>query len=225
MTSFLDSSLYCELHRQNAESRQLTQENIYSMIDRDTLFRWVYIPFVFMDIMWDYIDTVHDIAVIRRTYNLKKSLRHLFEIQKDCEYDKARYVEPGFVEKEKAHADFLEEEMNDLLKEIYDAGVIGKEEMILDDRWLIGSIYVAYVFYESVWGYTESFRKKIGKKLNIQTRNILPKDFFKIRDILRSMCHICDIKDLSRVPEFVQKVIKEMDEIILVDTEEKIKEL
>lgn len=65
-----------------------TPFDITTAFDRHTVFRISYLPFVFFDVIWDYIDTLMDLARIignRETRHLSRALREI-----RGEYDRER---------------------------------------------------------------------------------------------------------------------------------------
>lgn len=69
--------------------------DLVTAFDRHTVFRISYLPFVFFDVIWDYIETLMDLARIignRETRHLSRALR---EIRGEYDRERSKTLEIG----------------------------------------------------------------------------------------------------------------------------------
>lgn len=84
--------------------------DLVTAFDRHMVFRISYLPFVFFDVIWDYIDTLMDLARIIGNKDTRRLSRALRQIRADYDYERAKTLDWEHRQRIAKHAQqFIEE--------------------------------------------------------------------------------------------------------------------
>lgn len=200
-------------------------------IDDDTFFRHFYLPFVIMDIFYDYVDTVCDQIMILKVKQLKKLMHQIRWFRKDYDILKMRCLDWDSRQQENSHMEFF----IDIYSKEFDCEfqlikwLISKHRKMLDDDWrnLIASVYMAICIYNALITYAKECDRVIESLWGKQAShsiipNMIPKTYALIKECLGD-CDVLTNDDIKssclRILEMIKSVkftgkFKEMDEPI-----------
>lgn len=160
--------------RQREEAEKLKLSKI---LDRDTLFRFAYVPFVIAELAWDYADTVLTLSAMMKT-GAKKLCRAVRELRREYERERARFID-------QAHKDSEVENMyvfEDGVKDIYTQMLVNVRcdlnseypSLDKDSVDLLTAVYQCDITLQSLILYTQQQTSKIERIVGHRIGKILP---------------------------------------------------
>lgn len=180
--SVLAGTDYAKQHR--FDFRSPTKEEMEEMLDTDTTFRWLHIPFVIAELVWDRLDTVKVVSQMMKLDHTRKINREIDEIHREFNSKKRCYIEGDCHGKQAKHGeemiDELEEDLSECYQSIYKA--VGEKfpDLNNDDRMFVSAIHEARLIYSAIRLYNEKFRVILRRDFGLTTKDILPSDFWKL---------------------------------------------
>lgn len=226
-SSTIDSSLISNLSLSSIhipKKVEITRENIDTYIDKDTLFRWTYIPFVISDIMFDYIDSLKCYLIMNKISDFKKDMRQLKEIQSECEYYKRIHLEQKYCEKECEQSFQLQEDLTYLFNDLHRTLVSEITDKSDDYKYLVSAAYISLALYKSIIKYNSEQRTKLFNKLKIETKDVMCRSFQEAGSILKSIASALYSINDETISKLVTDILKSVNSIILFNSPEELKE-
>lgn len=170
--------------KQHEEAEKLKLSKI---LDRDTLFRFAYVPFVIAELVWDYADTILTLSAMMRT-GAKKLCRAVRELRRDYERERAQFID-------QTHKDSEVENMyvfEDGVKDIYTQMLVNvrcdlKSEypsLDKDSIDLLTAVYQCDITLQSLILYTQQQTAKIERIVGHQIGKILPAQIYKLARLI-----------------------------------------
>lgn len=169
------------LELQHEEQKRDAEKEIKlsKILDRETLFRFAYVPFVIAKLAWDYADTITTMAAF---YKLSEDKRLCREVKRlKCEYDRERspYIDMAHQQSEEDNMYVFEDGVNDLFK-LYFLNIdtdIKAAHPELDDEQVtyLKAIYQCHIVLKAIYEYVKMQTIKIEKIVGHTIGDILPK--------------------------------------------------
>ena len=161
---------------------------ISRLIDKDTLFRFAYVPFVIAQLVWDYADTILSTAAWLKISETKKLCRAVRELRRD--YDRIH----------SAHIDAKHEASEVSNMYVFEDGVAGITKQLLlnikidlkseypdldaDHLSFLIAVYQCDITLKSLLLYTRKQTERIAKKIDRNVGNILPESIYKLDKLI-----------------------------------------
>ncbi|MCM1165185.1 MAG: hypothetical protein NC110_00210 [Ruminococcus sp.] len=161
--------------------------NIETAFDRHTVFRISYLPFVFFDVIWDYIDTLNDLAKILKVRETRHCSRALNELWRDYDRTRSRILDYDHRKNIADHAEqFIEESPTlqwawNVIHSEYrrkNPDLLPDWVMFIAQADLVCSMFAALIRYAR--HFDDMITKKAGRKLH----SILPDEIYKMQKII-----------------------------------------
>lgn len=170
--------------RQREEAEKLKLSKI---LDRDTLFRFAYVPFVIAELAWDYADTVLTLSAMMKT-GAKKLCRAVRELRREYERERARFID-------QAHKDSEVENMyvfEDGVKDIYTQMLVNVRcdlnseypSLDKDSVDLLTAVYQCDITLQSLILYTQQQTSKIERIVGHRIGKILPAQVYQLARLM-----------------------------------------
>lgn len=170
--------------RQHEDAEKLKLSKI---LDRDTLFRFAYVPFVIAELVWDYADTILTLSVMMRT-GAKKLCRAVKELRRNYERERAPFID-------QAHKDSEVENMfvfEDGVRDIYTQMLVNvrcdlKSEypnLDKDNIDLLTAVYQCDITLQSLILYTQQQTAKIERIVGHRIGKILPAQIYQLARLI-----------------------------------------
>ena len=170
--------------RQREEAEKLKLSKI---LDRDTLFRFAYVPFVIAELAWDYADTVLTLSAMMKT-GAKKLCRAVRELRREYERERARFID-------QAHKDSEVENMyvfEDGVKDIYTQMLVNVRcdlnseypSLDKDSVDLLTAVYQCDITLQSLSLYTQQQTSKIERIVGHRIGKILPAQVYQLARLM-----------------------------------------
>lgn len=184
--SILEGTDYAKQHR--FDFRSPTKQELEEMLDTDTTFRWLHIPFVMAELVWDRLDTINNVCRLIHLEHGRKLNRQINEIHRDFNSKKRCLIEGDChnaqVEHGEAMIDEMEKDIASYYQLIYKA--VGEKfpELNNDERMFVSAIHEARMLYAAIKVYNEKFRNILKRDFGLTTKDIMPADFWKLDAIV-----------------------------------------
>lgn len=170
-----------------AAQREIKPFDVGTAFDRFTAFRIAYLPFVFFDAIWDYIETLMDIARILRIRETRSLCRALQTIRDDYDREQIKMIDKVEREKTSQHAQqFIDE--SEPLKWSYK--VIHSEyrrkypDLSPDWVMLIAQADLICGLFAALIKYAEHFDKMIEEKAGRKLHSLLPDEIRRMQILI-----------------------------------------
>ncbi len=158
------------------------------LLDRETLFRFAYVPFVIAQLVWDYADTILTIAAWLRITETKPLCRAIKELRRDYDRIRAPYID-------KAHANSEIENgyvFEDCVKSITDQLLLNlridirSEYPEIEPEYLnfLLAVYQCDITLKSLLLYVRRQTDIIAKKIDRHVGRILPDAVYKLDKLI-----------------------------------------
>ena len=147
-------------------------------IDSDIFFRYFYLPFVIMDVFYDYVDTILDQMKVLRIEALKKLSRSLKDLRADYNYLKFRFLDYKHRTEQNEHMEYFIDMYSKEFSSEFNLikwKVSSNRKMLLPDwQIFIASVYMGICVYFALKDYSKEADVEIAKHWGEAKRSILP---------------------------------------------------
>lgn len=163
-------------------------EKLSKLLDRETLFRFAYIPFVVAKLAWDYADTILYLCVIDKRSETKPLCRAVKELKTEYDRERAPYIGDVHQASEEENMYVFENGVEDIFN-LYLANIgidLRSEYPLLEDSeiYYLKAVYQCHIVLLSLYKYCEMQRKKISKMLNKHVGDILPSSLRRLDGLI-----------------------------------------
>lgn len=181
-------NLLSQFHSNNRPT--VTRQEMEDRLDTDTTFRWLHIPFVVAEIMWDRIGTLLDMAPMEKV-DYRKECRAIRALRQEYDAHRQTLIKGVCRDAEKQHSEHLIDELDDaLFQRIYKTlyREVCRWNVGLDKEALIyiAAAHEALLIYLAVCRYTNKFKEIMASHFGLKTRNVMPSCFNKIGAAIRA---------------------------------------
>lgn len=176
-----------QLKKLEAQREQQKEQKLSEVLDSETLMRFAYVPFVVVQLAWDYADTIVDVASMLKLHPTKKLCRAVRELKR--QYDRVRdeFTNYAHRDSEIDNMYVFEDGVSDLfslyLKNIEFDLKSEYPDLGEDYRNYLLAIYQCHIVLQSIYRYAEMQKVKIEKIVGHQIGDVLPKELRRL-DIL-----------------------------------------
>lgn len=176
-----------ELLKIQAKREAEKELRLSQILDKDTLMRFAYIPFVVAQLAWDYADTIVNVASMLRLHPTKKLCRAVRDLKR--QYDKVRdeFTNNAHRDSEIDNMYVFEDGVSDLFS-LYLKNIefdLRKEYPDLDSEYkaFLLAVYQCHIVLQSIYRYAEMQKEKIEKIVGHRIGDVLPSELRRL-DIL-----------------------------------------
>lgn len=147
-------------------------------VDDDTFLRYFYLPYVMVEIFFDYVDSVADQCASMKIPELKKVVRVLRDAKKDNDYLNRRHLGFNNSRTQQGHMEYFQniyaKEIADDFKSIREMVEFRRPELKKDWVFLVSTVYHGMAFYRAAKRYGEKCDAVIDGIWGRATRSIVP---------------------------------------------------
>lgn len=161
--------------------------NIATAFDRHTVFQISYLPFVFFDVIWDYIDTLMDLACIIGNKDTRRLSRALRQIRADYEYKRAKTLDWEHRQRIAIHAEqFIEESdpLNWAWKVIHSEYKRKNPDLLPEWVMFIAQADIVCAMFAALTRYARHFDSMITAKAGRKLHTILPDEVRRMQILI-----------------------------------------
>lgn len=161
--------------------------NIATAFDRHTVFRISYLPFVFFDVIWDYIDTLMDLARIIGNKETRRLSRALRQIRADYDYKRAKTLDWEHRQRIAKHAQqFIEESdpLNWAWKVIHSEYKRKNPDLLPEWVMFIAQADLVCAMFAALTKYARHFDPMITAKAGRKLHTILPDEVRRMQILI-----------------------------------------
>ena len=161
--------------------------NIATAFDRHTVFRISYLPFVFFDVIWDYIDTLMDLARIIGNKETRRLSRALRQIRADYDYKRAKTLDWEHRQRIAKHAQqFIEESdpLNWAWKVIHSEYKRKNPDLLPEWVMFIAQADLVCAMFAALTRYARHFDPMITAKAGRKLHTILPNEVRRMQILI-----------------------------------------
>lgn len=161
--------------------------DITTAFDRHTVFRISYLPFVFFDVIWDYIDSLMDMTCFLRIHETKKLNRAMREIRADYDYFRSKHLDFDHREKTREQSEQFVDE-SEPLKWAWRVilSEVKKKNPDMDKDWVmfVAQCEITCSLFAALRKYANHFDKMITEKAGRKMHSILPDEFNRMHILI-----------------------------------------
>lgn len=158
------------------------------LLDKETLFRFAYVPFVIAQLVWDYADTILTMAAWLRISETKPLCRAVKELRRDYDITRAPYIDEDHVDSEIENGYVFEECVEDVTSQLLLNLRIDLKSEYPDlepdyVEYLI-AVYQCEITLKSLLLYIRKLTDRIANKINRNVGRILPDAVYKLDKLI-----------------------------------------
>lgn len=198
----------------NAKPR--TYEEIRESITDEDFFRYHYLPFVMMEVYYDYVDSMLDQAAYLRIEPLKKVCRSIKELKKEFEYFKLVHLD---WKNRNQYTEHMEWFQDDSIKEFSAEFALIKSKisntrssLATDWRYFIATVYMCLIFFDALRRYCRIADEKIEKHWNkTNLHSIMTDDVastYPLVKVCLGDCEVLSKEDMKSSSDRILEIIK-----------------
>lgn len=164
-----------------------TDFNIATAFDRHTVFRISYLPFVFFDVIWDYIDTLMDLARIIGNKETRRLSRALRDIRAEYDRERAKTLDWEHRQRTAIHAEQFIEESTPLQwawKVIHSEYKRKNPDLLPDWVMFIAQADLVCAMFAALMRYARHFDAMITAKAGRKLHTILPDEVRRMQGLI-----------------------------------------
>lgn len=147
-------------------------------LDEDTMLRLGYVPIIISRLVWDYADTVADVAAQMRVQSLKGPSRQIRQLHGDYNIKISKYVDAEHCQDEIDNMMVFEDGVKDLTRTLLiniKSDIANEYPDISDESKMLAiASYQCMVLLYAVYRYVANQTLKLARKLGRPVGDILP---------------------------------------------------
>lgn len=151
----------------NVKRKRVSNHPLADKIDDEQYFRYFYLPWIVMDVFYDYVDTICDQIMYLRVKPLKKLMHRIRWFQKDYMYLEMKHMDWQSRENKKKNADYLQDIFQKEFSTEYNLvrWQVSRERKLLEDDWrtFIASVYMAIIIFKGLKEFCVEVDRFLGK--------------------------------------------------------------
>lgn len=161
--------------------------DIETAFDRHTVFRISYLPFVFFDVIWDYIDTLIDLSKIignKETRHLSRALR---DIRAEYDHERAKTLDWEHRKHMAEHAEQFNEESKPLKwawKVIHSEYKRKNPDLLPDWVMFVAQADLVCSMFAALMKYARHFDAMITQKAGRKLHSLLPDEVRRMQGLI-----------------------------------------
>lgn len=161
--------------------------NIATAFDRHTMFRISYLPYVFVDVIWDYIDTLNDLAKILHIRETRHCSRALNELWRDYDRTRSQSLDWSHRKQIADHAQQFIDESTPLQwawKVIHSEMKRKNPDLSPDWVMFLAQADLVCSMFAALIRYARHFDAKVTEKAGRKLHSLLPDEIYKMQRII-----------------------------------------
>lgn len=161
--------------------------DIKNAFDRFTLFRLSYLPYVFIDVIWDYTETLMDLAKLLRVSETRKLSRALKELRLEFERGQQRILDLDHRQHLADHAQQFIDECQPLRwawKVIHSEHKRKNPDLLPDWVMFVAQADLVCAMFAALMRYADHFDKMIADKAGRKMHSILPDEIKRMQGLI-----------------------------------------
>lgn len=161
--------------------------DLETAFDRFTAFRIAYLPFVFFDVIWDYIETLMDLARILRIRETRSLCRALQDIRNEYDRERIKTLDKEHRDKTARHAQQFIDECEPLkwsYKVIHSEYRRKNPDLLPDWLMLIAQADLICGMFAALIRYADHFDKMIEEKAGRKLHSLLPDEVRRMQGLI-----------------------------------------
>lgn len=171
--------LFNEPECQGGEEIRLSQ-----VLDKETLFRFAYVPFVIAQLVWDYADTILTMAAWLRITETKPLCRAIKELRRDYDRVRAPHIDKAHADSEVDNGYVFEESVQDITRQLLVNLRIDLrgEYPKIEPEYLdfLIAVYQCDITLKSLLLYIRKQTDRIARKIGRNVGRVLPDAVYKL---------------------------------------------
>lgn len=187
----------CDFLREQERGRVTCELDIAKRLTKDELHRVAYLPFVIAEVVWDYADTLCDLAVIMRESKLKRLCRAVKELRRDYDRSRAPFLDAATQAKEEEHMIGFQEELNDFFYKMrlaVTAEIHTKHgHLESEGEMLVVACHMGVICFRALRKYTAWADALIERKCGRARHSIMPDQIRRLGFLLPEFAGDCEI--------------------------------
>lgn len=177
------SILLDEPKTQEDEERRLSR-----LLDEETLFRFAYVPFVIAQLVWDYADTILNMATLLHITQTRKLSRTIKELRRDYDQVRAPHIDAAHEASEVANMYVFENSVAGITQLLLVNLKIelNREYPELEADYLafLIAVYQCDITLKALLLYTRRQTDRIAKKIDRNVGHILPEAIYRLGKLI-----------------------------------------
>lgn len=163
-------------------------DRLENMLNREELFRLAYVPFVIAQLVWDYADSILNMAALLRISETKKLCRTVRMLRREYDRLRAHHIDAAHEASEVSNMYVFEDGVADITKQLLLNLRINlrREYPELEDDYMsyLIAIYQCDITLKSLLLYTRRQTEIIKKKINGDVGHILPEPVYQLNRLV-----------------------------------------
>lgn len=171
--------------------------DISKVLTQDELYRVAYLPFVIAEVVWDYVDSICDLACIMRLQPTKKLCRAIKELRREYDHSRAPFIDGNTREIETEHMIYFQDELKEYFNKLGIAVKFNLRQrhghMEEDSEMLVCAVHMAMICFKALRKYTRWADDLIESKCGRTNHSIMPDQIRRLGILLPEFAGDCAI--------------------------------
>lgn len=171
--------------------------DIVRLMSRDELYRVAYVPFVIAEVVWDYADSLCNLAAIARIQQTKKLCRAIRELRRDYDRARAPFIDDHHRAIETNQMISFQEALDDffgrLLQSVKLKLHLKYGQLAPDSEILVSTCYMAVICFRALDKYVQWADTLIETRCGNTNHSIMPDHIRRLGILLPEFAGDCQI--------------------------------
>lgn len=171
--------------------------DIAMVMSRDELYRVAYVPFVIAEVVWDYADSLCNLAAIARIQQTKKLCRAIRELRRDYDRARAPFIDDHHRAIETNQMISFQEALDDffgrLLQSVKLKLHLKYGQLAPDSEILVSTCYMAVICFKALDKYVQWADTLIETRCGRTNHSIMPDHIRRLGILLPEFAGDCQI--------------------------------
>ncbi len=168
--------------------RERDKAALAKKIEQENLFRFAYVPFVVAELVWDYADSVINMAAVHKQPETRSLSRKIRELHNEYRKEHDRFIDSAHHNNEINNMYIYEDAVYNIFKLYFTnlrCSLRGEYPELCDDaiEFLVG-VYQCYVTLQALIRYTLGQEQKMAKIVGHPIGHILPKSVTRLSGLI-----------------------------------------
>lgn len=171
--------------------------DISKTLTQDELYRVAYVPFVFAEVVWDYADSLCNLAAITRIHSTKRLSRAIRELRRDYDRARAPFIDDHHRAVETDQMIHFQEELMDFFGKLSTAVKLKLHlkhgQLDPDSEILVSTCYMAVICFRALDKYVQWADTLIEARCGSTNHSIMPDQIRRLGILLPEFAGDCQI--------------------------------
>lgn len=186
--SMSPAEILAQIRRENARKEEAEKEKLAAQLGEDGLFRFGYVPFVIGELVWDYADTVVDLASLMKLSKVRPLSRVIRNLRADYLRLHNSFVDQQHHDSEVRNMYVFEENVKQIF-ELYIVNLkcdLSREypDLSSESITFLTAVYQCWVVLKSLLLYASKQSEKVARIVGHPIGNIIPIQLRKLADLI-----------------------------------------